>query len=82
MNTADCKTQVHARYTLFEREYMGSVHKAQVLYSTIAGVVTLIPCVYSEKWTEDGTHIDTQTLYFDSPAQAVNYVSSLGRACA
>lgn len=83
MNTADCKTQVHERYDLIGLIYNGRHYMVQILYCTINKAVRLIPCVYSEKYSApSGVHIDPQTLYFDTPAQAVNYVSGLGRACA
>ena len=85
MNTTLCKGEIVARYTLFERVYKGKVYKAQILYFALGGEVyvnpvCLIPCVYCEKQTESGDAIDAQTFYTDTPAAAVRYIASLGRA--
>lgn len=85
MNSALCKGEIAARFTLFEREYNGRIYKADILYLALDGAaydnpICLIPCVYSEKKTETGEQIDPETLYTDTPASAVRYIASLGRA--
>ena len=83
MNSGLCKCVIHERYDLIGLVYNGRHYMVQILYCTINEAVHLIPCVYSEKYnTPSGVHIDPQTLYFNTPAQAVNYAFGLGGACA